>query len=221
MIFHSFQKPIPYLDYLAFQERSRKKRRESLLFLEHPPTITAGVNSKSENLLYPVEFLRPEGVDYIPVSRGGDHTGHEPGQLVVYLHTDLGVRGMGVGDFLREIQTGVIETVDRIWGISLVENRTSPGLYWAENPQKKVVSLGVYFKSFFTSFGFALNLDNSCKIFRYIHPCGIGSDNMMPLNRIGADPARRAEFIRSYAEFWRDCLTKKYPAKNGKNLRWV
>jgi lipoyl(octanoyl) transferase len=221
MIFHSFSHPIPYLDYLRFQERSRKKKRESILFCEHPATITAGINAKPENLLFSPELLEKEGVKYLPVARGGDYTGHEEGQLVVYFHLDLADRSMSVGDFLREIQNSALQATYSVWGIALQEKTENPGLYWSENPDQKILSLGVYFKSFFTSFGFSFNLSNSGRVFHYINPCGLKSQNMTSLAEIGADPSRKEEFIKYLVEYWMVVLTKKYPAKNGKTLRWI
>lgn len=221
MLFHRFSYPVLYLDYLNFQERSRKKKRESILFLEHPSTITAGRNAKPENLLISPESLEKESIAYISVGRGGDHTGHEKGQLVVYFHIDLEARGMKVGDFLYEMQESAKLGILKVWGISVQENRESPGLYWSEKPSKKLLSMGVYFKSFFTSFGFALNLSNSGKVFRFINPCGMDSQDMISLAEIGVDTAGRENFIQFVGEYWIDVLTKKYPAKNGKTLRWI
>jgi lipoyl(octanoyl) transferase len=221
MLFHKFSHPIEYLDYLNFQERSRKKKRESILFLEHPSTITAGSSAKSENLLISPELLEKENITYLSVARGGDHTGHEEGQLVVYFHIDLIARGMKLGDFLREIQESAKLGILKVWGISVQENRESPGLYWSEKPSKKILSLGVYFKSFFTSYGFALNLSNSGKIFNFINPCGMKAEDMISIAELGSDPLGREEFIRFIADYWMNILTKKYPAKNGKTLRWI
>lgn len=189
------------------------------MFLEHPPTITAGVNSQGKNLLFPAEVLQRAGVEYLPVARGGDHTGHEPGQLVVYFHIDLTKRKMGVGDFLGALQASTAELVDKTWGISLVSDRERPGLYWEDNPEKKIVSLGVYFKSFFTSFGMALNLSNSGEVFRYINPCGIQADSMQSLSGLGADAGLREEFIHLFIDNWKNLLEKKYPPIPGKKSR--
>lgn len=221
MIFHSFLKPIPYLDYLNFQLRSRKKRRESILFLEHPPTITAGISSRKENLLFSREYLEKEGVQYREVVRGGDHTGHEPGQLVVYWHLDLTARQMSVGEFLTSLQDTVIQSVQEIWNITLVGDRNRPGLYWQDDPEIKIVSIGVYFKSYFTSFGMAINLNNSGNIFRYINPCGISSSQMRNLASLGANIDLKGEFIELIGKKWKFILEKKYPPKTSQKVRWL
>ncbi len=68
-----------------------------------------------------------------------------------------------------------------IWNVELVENREAPGLYLADSPEKKMVSIGVLAKSYFTSFGFALNGVNDLSTFRLINPCGMSAGNMVSL----------------------------------------
>ncbi|EMO25708.1 hypothetical protein LEP1GSC170_0758 [Leptospira interrogans serovar Bataviae str. HAI135] len=84
-----FREKIPYLRYLEMQDKLRKFRRECILFLEHAPTITGGINYNPENLLVKPEFLESMGIQIHWTQRGGDFTAHEPGQLVLYSHVDL------------------------------------------------------------------------------------------------------------------------------------
>ncbi|HLK45692.1 MAG TPA: hypothetical protein VKT18_06865, partial [Acidimicrobiales bacterium] len=60
-------------------------RPDTVLFLEHPPTVTLGRRSE------PGELHLPEGVDVdvVEVDRGGKSTYHGPGQLVCYPIVDL------------------------------------------------------------------------------------------------------------------------------------
>jgi len=221
MIFHQFKQPVNYLDYINFQDTSRKKKRESILFLEHPPTITSGSSATPSNLLISEEILHEKGVGYYEIQRGGDFTGHELGQLVVYFHLNLNARNLSIGNFLREMQEILIQSIYKIWEIELILDKESPGLYLKSIPEWKIVSLGVYFKQFFTSFGFAMNLSNDCSVFQFINPCGMKSENMKSLVMIGADPSLRQNFIDLYSESWMELLSKKYPAPNSKSYRWL
>jgi lipoyl(octanoyl) transferase len=220
MIFSSFSRPVYYLDYMNFQNKARKKRWESILFLEHPATITAGVSSDSNNLLVSPEFLEQKEIFYTHVARGGDHTGHEPGQIIIYFHMDLKERQISIVDFLNFVQNTTISAIWETWNIDLIPDKGKPGLYWKENPQKKIVSMGIYFKSYFTSFGIAINLSNSCEIFQYINPCGISSSHMMNLISLGAKADLKNSFIQCLAGKWENVL-KKYPPNNGYNIRWL
>lgn len=174
--------PIVYDRYLTFQEKARFQRKESIIFLEHDPCLTGGLGAKAENLLLPVESLASKGVGLYSLQRGGDYTAHEPGQIVGYLHLDLKKRNKNLGEYLSFLSFAIRNALLEVWGIEVEENRSSPGLYLSEEPSKKLVSLGIYAKSYFTSFGFALNGINSLQTFQYINPCGGLSSNVVSLN---------------------------------------
>jgi len=147
--------------------------------------LTAGVGAKAENLLSSEETLKVEGIDLFLLKRGGDYTAHEPGQIVGYPHIDLKQRDVSLGDYLSSLTVAIRNATLEIWGVELIENRISPGLYLKENPIKKMVSLGVSAKSHFTSFGFALNGQNTLKTFQHIHPCGASASNLVNLSMLG------------------------------------
>ncbi len=177
------------------------QRKESILFLEHKPCLTAGVGAKAENLLLDEGSLHSLGVEFHQVQRGGDYTAHEPGQIVGYLQIDLRKREKSLGEYLSFLTFAIRNAVFEIWGIELIENRASPGLYLASDPAKKMVSLGVYAKSFFTSFGFALNGVNNLQTFQYIHPCGGRAADVVNLqmqNRVGDWNAEKIRFMGAF-----------------------
>jgi len=175
-------------------------RKESILFLEHPPTITAGSNFHEKNLLMTEEELNQKGVKIFYLKRGGDFTAHEPGQLVIYPHIDLKKRNISVTEFIHIFRNSIAESIDSIWGISVIDNPESPGLYLLENPEKKIVSFGIYFKSFFTSFGAAVNIDNSLNTFSVIHPCGGKSENITSIQLLGKDTKLKRTFCETIRE---------------------
>ena len=175
-------------------------RKESILFLEHPPTITAGSNFHEKNLLMTEEELNQNGVKIFYLKRGGDFTAHEPGQLVIYPHIDLKKRNISVTEFIQILRSSIARSIDSIWGINVVDNPESPGLYLSKNPDKKIVSFGIYFKSFFTSFGAAVNVNNSLNTFSMIHPCGGKSENITSIQLLGKNPNLKQAFCETIAE---------------------
>ncbi|TGK33182.1 lipoyl(octanoyl) transferase [Leptospira gomenensis] len=187
----------PYLRYVELQEKFRKFRKESILFLEHAPTITAGSNYNLENLLFGEEFLKSKGIDVHFIQRGGDFTAHEPGQLVIYAHVDLKKRSLSIRSYLENFLGALTSAALQTWNLALELNPEAFGLYLASDPTKKICSIGVNFKSFFTSYGIAFNVNNDFQTFRRIHPCGRNWTDMTNIRNLGLDSgvSKRAEFI--------------------------
>lgn len=171
------------------------------------PCLTAGIGAKAENLLVPEEELSQKGIGIFHLKRGGDFTAHEPGQIVGYLHIDLEKRVLGLGDFLTILNESLMVSIANVWGVHLVTNANAPGLYLKENPIQKLVSLGISAKSYFTSFGFALNAVNDLSSFSWIHPCGGKSENMTTLVKLGKIQNFALEKVSFVREFQRSFLT--------------
>ncbi|MBK6607717.1 MAG: lipoyl(octanoyl) transferase LipB [Leptospiraceae bacterium] len=184
---------VPYIRYLKLQSALRSRRKEIIIFLEHTSTITAGSNYNIQNLLVTEEYLLEKSVEFCKVERGGDITAHEIGQLVIYPHIDLKKREITIGDYLRALTDCLVESIETVWGLKVIADKEKPGLYLFSNPKKKLVSMGVYFKSYFTSYGVALNLRNDLSAFRMINPCGQDAANMVSLQSLGIDVSREKE----------------------------
>lgn len=199
---------VPYNRYVKLQFSLRKKRREIVIFLEHTSTITAGSNYNIENLLVSEEYLLEKGIKFYKVERGGDLTAHEIGQLVIYPHIDIKKREITIGHYLKILTDSLIESIQKVWDIIVVTDKDRPGLYLASNPNKKLVSMGVYFKSHFTSYGIALNLRNDLSVFHMINPCGQDAANMVSLLSLGIDVSRHKEeeFIKAFTELFNQKL---------------
>ena len=81
-----------------------------VLVLEHPPVYTLGRRGGIENLCVPKERLAREGIEVVPVERGGDITYHGPGQLVAYPLLDIRRARMGITDLVTCLEEIMIET---------------------------------------------------------------------------------------------------------------
>jgi lipoyl(octanoyl) transferase len=190
-----FSHLLPYNQYISFQEKARKKRLESIFFLEHPSTITAGTSFQEKNLLFSTEELNQKGVELYYTKRGGDFTAHEPGQLVIYPHIDLKKRNISVIDFIGFFRLSIGESLQEIWDLSVIDKKESPGLYLSKEPTKKIVSFGIYFKSFFTSFGASINIENSLETFQTINPCGGKYENIVSIKKLGLDTKKKEDLV--------------------------
>ncbi len=80
---------------------------DTVLFLEHPPTVTLGRRTD------PAELHVPETaeVEIVETDRGGKSTYHAPGQLVCYPILDLNRHGRDVRLYCRTLEQAIIDTL--------------------------------------------------------------------------------------------------------------
>jgi lipoyl(octanoyl) transferase len=172
-------------------DRSAGHVGDSLLILEHPPTITLGNKARAENILVAPEELTARGVALAQTDRGGDVTYHAPGQIVGYPILKLSQHGGDIGRYVRSLEETIIRTLGTF---GLIGERV-PGLtgVWVGGGAAKVCAIGVKLSAAgVTSHGFALNVNPDLSGFAQIVPCGIGDravTSMRDLLRRDVDPA--------------------------------
>ena len=165
---------VPYEKALEYQENLLAKRiaeeiQDSLILLEHPPTITTGRKGNTENLLVRKEYLEKHGVSFVHASRGGDITFHGPGQIVGYPILNLKNHGMDIRKHLRSIEEVIIKTL-RDFDI---EGRRIDGVTGVWAKRSKIASIGIAIRKWVTYHGFALNVSTNLDYFDLILSCGI------------------------------------------------
>ena len=80
---------------------------DSVILLEHPPTITCGRRTEEEELHPPTNAK----VAIVETDRGGKSTFHGPGQLVCYPIFDLNRYGRDVKQYCRDLEESVIKVL--------------------------------------------------------------------------------------------------------------
>lgn len=190
---------IDYRDALALQKRLVAARtagtiEDTLLLLEHPPTITLGRGAKEEHLLLSREELESQGVQVHDIGRGGDVTYHGPGQLVGYPILDLKPDRRDVRKYVASLEETMIRlaadhglVAERLEGF----NGT-----WIEPHgfrPRKLGAVGVRISRWVTMHGFAFNIDPNMGHFGLIVPCGIQGKGVASLaGELDAAPDREA-----------------------------
>ncbi len=150
-------------------EKAAGKEEETLLLLEHKPTLTLGKSGKLKNLLIEREELAEKNIPLYFTDRGGDITFHGPGQLVAYPILDLRKRGKDIHRYIHELQEVVIQTLS---DFSIVGERDQKHVgVWVD--RDKICAMGVAVHKWITMHGLALNVDPDLKAFSLITPCGI------------------------------------------------
>jgi lipoyl(octanoyl) transferase len=131
-------------------QEARKASRvgDTVLFVEHEPTITLGRGATAAHLLASEESLAEAGIALVLTGRGGDITLHAPGQLVCYPILDLHPDRMDVRRYVKDlnrvmlglaesygIQSGVIDQYIGLWADQAAPNTWS-GVESARTPVK-------------------------------------------------------------------------------------
>lgn len=165
---------VGYAQALAMQKDLLKQRQRGLigntvLLVEHRPVITLGVRESENKLLVTEKALNEKGIELYKVQRGGGITAHNPGQIVMYPIVDIRSLGLGVSDYIRELESIGIELLAQL-GAGACRRKRYPGLWVGE---KKIASIGVKIKKWVTFHGIAINICNDLTIFGNIVPCGI------------------------------------------------
>jgi lipoyl(octanoyl) transferase len=143
-------------------------RPDTVLFLEHPPTITLGRRSE------PGELHVPDGVevDVVEVDRGGKSTYHGPGQLVCYPILDLTRHGQDVKRYCTALEEALIRTL-AAFEVSVTRIEGLTGV-WLEAPPRKIASIGIHIHRWVTTHGYALNVDlDPAPFTQWITACGL------------------------------------------------
>ncbi|MHC4106257.1 MAG: lipoyl(octanoyl) transferase LipB, partial [Planctomycetota bacterium] len=113
-------------------------------------------------------------IDVVDIRRGGGTTAHNPGQLVFYPIINLQECGLGISEYIRELESIGAELLEQS-GVHSERKKGLPGLWVAE---KKIASIGVRVSKFITYHGMAINIKNDLGIFEFINPCGLDGVEM-------------------------------------------
>ena len=174
---------VEYREALDLQHRiaaevASGERPDTVLLLEHPPTITLGRRSEEGEVHVPAGA----DVEIIEVDRGGKSTYHAPGQLVCYPILDLTRHGQDVKRYCRDLEEALIRTI----GAFEVEATRIEGLtgVWLDSPPRKIASIGIHLTRWVSTHGYALNVDLDPAPFTdWITACGLDGYQFTSLAR--------------------------------------
>lgn len=174
-----------YRKILQLQHELRQKRliheiQNTVLIVEHPPVITLGARQSANKLLTNRDDLAQKHINVVDVRRGGGSTAHNPGQLVFYPVLNIQKLGLGISEYVRELESIGIELLEQL-GVLIERRKGLPGLWLGE---KKIASIGVRVSKFITYHGMAININNDLSIFDFLIPCGLDGVEMTSLLKL-------------------------------------
>ena len=184
--------PLPYP--LAMEEMTRLVEQvqaggaETLWFLEHPPSLTAGTSAKDQDLLAPDRF------DVFQTGRGGQYTYHGPGQRIAYTIINLRNRGDDVRRYVATLEQVIIDTLDS-FAIKGERREDRVGV-WVKRPEKaplpdgtmredKIAALGIRVSKGVAFHGLSINVEPDLSHFDAIVPCGVQGHGTTSLVDLG------------------------------------
>jgi lipoate-protein ligase B len=185
---------------------------DTLLLLEHDPVYTTGRGGRVQNLGGLSEATGGTGTPLVRIGRGGDVTYHGPGQLVGYALIDLRARGGDVHRFLRQLESGVIASLDAlavhatrwpgrtgVWVSDAADTTTLGADDMPHGRIRKIASIGIAVRRGISMHGFALNVGFDLAPFAAIVPCGLAGVRMTSIAHEARGPVPALETVAALA----------------------
>jgi lipoyl(octanoyl) transferase len=197
---------MPYLQCMEVQERlvrqvsARDDGQGVLLLCEHPEAISVGRGGSPAQIARDSRLLRSREIPIHWSNRGGGCMLHCPGQLAVYPIIPLRWHGFSVGEYLKRLRAGLVETLVEL-GVPVEPSDGRPGI-WGRTGQ--LASLGIAVRDWVAWHGAFLNVSPSLGLFRLVETDPIGHTQMSSLVAQRCGPVRmptvRAVLIRRLTE---------------------
>lgn len=172
---------------------------------EHQPVVTIGKTGNRKNLKRAPNELRALGIAFFQTDRGGDVTYHGPGQATIYPIINLKALGMGLREYLRNLESVGIDFF-RTYGVAVETRKGFTGL-WTDG--SKIASIGIGVRQWVTRHGISLNIRTQQTGFQWIVPCGIPGCTVTSLEETGQRTPNPLEAGMDYAERLKAFLQNK------------
>jgi lipoyl(octanoyl) transferase len=151
----------------VFTQQRTATTIDELWLLQHYPVFTLGQAGLEKHI------LQSGNIPVIRTDRGGQVTYHGPGQLIMYLLSDLRRKKLIVSQIINSFQHAVIALLDT-YNILANKDHAIPGVYV---DKAKICSIGIKIHKGCMYHGLSLNVDMDLEPFTRINPCG--QENLM------------------------------------------
>ena len=171
--------------------RQKNEVGDTVLLLEHTPTVSYGKAAEAKNLLLPHAEYQKRGITLIQTDRGGDATYHGPGQLIVYPIVHLGENKRDLHRYVRTLEKIIIASVVDLGIMGAGQADFHAGVWVGDG---YLAALGVKVSRWVSHHGIALNVTNAVLDgFSTIVPCGVGGKRVETLENLLMRPISVAE----------------------------
>ena len=181
----TFDNPVAYEAGLLFQYRLLAARQagkipDTVVLLQHTPTVTLGNRGRDNYLLKSEQEYADLGIDLFQVERGGDVTFHGPGQWVLYPILHLGGNEADAHGYLFNLEEIAIQTL-ATFSVDGFRREGKSGT-WTE--QGKIAAIGFRLKRWVSFHGMSFNVENELAGFETIVPCGLEGEPVTTLSKL-------------------------------------
>jgi lipoyl(octanoyl) transferase len=166
------------MQFELLEKRQQNLINDTLILVEHPPTITLGRRAVESDILADTKFLEETGVTICRINRGGEVTYHGPGQIVGYLIVDLKNFDRDVRAFVSNVEEVIMQVLQEDFNVDGGRNPLNNGVWVGD---KKITAIGIAIKKWVTMHGFAFNINTDLEHFNWIVPCGMENSKMTSL----------------------------------------
>ncbi len=172
--------------------------RELAWCLEHPPLYTAGASAKDGDLVETGKF------PVYRTPRGGQMTYHGPGQLVIYVMSDLRTRGRDVNAHVARLEEWIIKALAD-FGVQGERRKGRVGIWVVRDNgrEEKIAAIGVRVKKWVTYHGLSFNVCPDLDHYKGIVPCGLPEFGTTSLWALGVK-ASMGDVIKAFRNYWAD-----------------
>jgi lipoyl(octanoyl) transferase len=178
---------------LAYDAVTRSDGRLSVLLCEHPALITVGRRGSRDQLHLTGAELAERELTVRYVARGGGCLLHAPGQLAVYVITQLSWHRWSVGDYMRRLQLGLREALLELG----VTSSALPGQFGLWGKSGLLAAMGVAVKFGVTSHGAFINVNPDMRSIQRVEAVPakefatlVSKNSQSPLAESGRTPSR-------------------------------
>jgi lipoate-protein ligase B len=181
----TFDEPVAYEAGLLFQYRLLAARQagkipDTVVLLQHTPTVTLGNRGRDNYLLKSEQEYADLGIDLFQVERGGDVTFHGPGQWVLYPILHLGGNEADAHGYLFNLEEIAIQTLATF----IVDGFRREGKSGTWTEQGKIAAIGFRLKRWVSFHGMSFNVENELAGFETIVPCGLEGEPVTTLSKL-------------------------------------
>ena len=192
-----FDEPVSYQQGLDLQHRLLKARQndeipDTVLILQHTPTVTLGNRGRDNYLLLSREEYAKRGIELFHVERGGDVTYHGPGQWVLYPIIYLGGSEADSHGYLWNLEEVALRTLADFG----VEGFRVEGKNGAWTDQGKLAAIGFRLKRWVSFHGMSFNVNLDLSGFQTIVPCGLVGQPVASMQTLLGDDCPPMDAVR-------------------------